>query len=68
MNAAVWTFPKLPGVKSPGPRRKRVNGSVAQWAGVILPVNFVISLPRTPSRVIWFGHVRFMPVGLNAPW
>ena len=45
-----------------------MNGSVAQWAGVILPENFVISLPRTPSRVIWFGHVRFMPVGLNAPW
>ena len=45
-----------------------MNGSVAVWIAETLCENFVISLPRMPSRVIWFGQVRFMPVGLNAPW
>ena len=55
-------------MKSAGPSRKRVNGSVAQCAGVTLFRKRFISLPWMASRVIMFGHVRSAPVDLNDPW
>ena len=45
-----------------------MNGSVTLCSGVTRRLHLLYSFPRIPSRVIWFGQVRIMPVGLKAPW
>ena len=57
---------KMAGVKSVGPARPRVNGSVTVCEGGFPPLlsQALYSCPRTPSCVIRLGQVRWIPVGM----
>src|SRR5206468_7880421 len=70
MGANVWrvAFRIAPGVKSIGPRNIRVNGKLTLWAGSDSQLHLLHSMPRTPSVLIRFGHVRVITAGFWSPW
>ena len=61
---------KMAGVKSVGPAKPRVKGSVTVWLGGLPPSTdqALYSCPRTPSCVIRLGQVRCSPVGMAGSW